>query len=178
MVNETHLKPNQYPNIRHYIFYKNDRINGPGGGTAIYVKNTINHCALPQIETAEMENTSIQIKMKNGPIIFHSVYYPPTKEFHPNDIRNALASDYTTILAGDLNAKHTEWNSAQINHRGTQLKKLIDTLPVIIDGPAEHTHFHAPTNSADTLDIVIIKNLNLEYLLETKMELSSDRHPV
>lgn len=177
LVNETHLKPNQIPKIRDYNFYKNDRLT-KGGGVAIYIKNNLSHCELPIIPTEELEIISIQVKMKNGPLILHSVYYPPCKTFHENDIKNAFMSNSATVMAGDLNAKHSEWNSIVNNQRGLELKRLTDNTAIIVEGPLEPTHFAAGKNSSDVLDIILLKNINLQYSLETVMELSSDHHPV
>lgn len=178
LVNETHLKPCQKPNISHYNLYKNDRTTSNGGGTAIYIRNTISHCELPTVDTNLMEITSLQIEMRNGPLILHSVYHPPSNIFNPDEIKNAFKSDIATIMAGDLNAKHVQWNSTCNNPRGSALNKLVQTLPIIIDAPAEHTHLHKPTNTTDVLDIVLLKNVSLNYHLETTIELSSDHHPV
>lgn len=48
LLGETHLKQSKKLKISNYITYRNDRPTRNGGGTAILMKHTIDHEALPQ----------------------------------------------------------------------------------------------------------------------------------
>lgn len=176
LINETHLKSSDSPNISQYILYNNNRPISKGGGTAIYIKHSIPHCELPTANTESMEISSIQVNLKSGPLNLHSVYYPPNATFYPNDVKKIFNTNTPTIIAGDLNAKHSEWNSIKTNTRGKELKKLADLNQIVIDGPSDPTHEHQ--SNPDVLDIVLLKNLSINYSLEVSYDLTSDHTPV
>ncbi|KAH1001415.1 hypothetical protein HUJ04_005441 [Dendroctonus ponderosae] len=88
-----------------------------GGGTAITIKKSIAQTQIPPFNTI-IENTAIKLEIYNTSVQLISAYRPPNKAttlldyevlFHPNE---------TTLLAGDLNSKHSS--------RGC--KEKIDTM--------------------------------------------------
>lgn len=63
-------------------------------------------------------------------------------------------------MAGDLNAKHTNWGCRVINPNGTKLLYFIDNTPYTIYAPDEPTYFPSDVNrQPDILDILLIKSI-------------------
>ncbi|GJQ88441.1 hypothetical protein Trydic_g9507 [Trypoxylus dichotomus] len=92
------------------------------------------------------------------------------------DIDAVFNFHHPTILAGDLNSKHPQWNSKTLNRKGKQLKKNSDERNLIGDAPTKDTHIHALTGLTNVL--VILKNVTTPYYLETINDLPSDHLPV
>ncbi|GJQ88069.1 hypothetical protein Trydic_g18196, partial [Trypoxylus dichotomus] len=65
-----------YKNIPNYAIYRTDRSSGPGGGTAVLVRNNVKHHQVAT-RTIEMETTAVQIHTARGVVEIHSCYGPP-----------------------------------------------------------------------------------------------------
>ncbi|GJQ68699.1 hypothetical protein Trydic_g17235 [Trypoxylus dichotomus] len=125
-----------------------------------------------------METTAVQIHTARGVVEIHSCYGPPGSVLSEADFRAVFGAGHPTILAGDLNCKHKNWNSKTTNTRGRQLAKIANKYDLTVEGPEEDTHIHIPTGSTDVLDIAVVKNVTTPYHLETVNDLTSDHLPV
>ena len=82
-------------------------------------------------------------------------------------------------MAGDLNAKHVDWNSWQNTKRGKLLRDNADGNSCLIfgpDSPTTNPYNHLVT--PDVFDIVITKTLSIPVYLTSCSALSSDHLPV
>ena len=67
------------------------------------------------------------------------------------------------MMAGDLNAKHVDWNSRLNTRRGKLLREYADGNSCLIFGPdSPTTNPKYPYITPDLLDIVITKNLSFQ----------------
>src|SRR5699024_4657183 len=125
-----------------------------------------------------VEATGIAIQTANhGSLKMYAVYCPPAAVMMEEDLEALLDERGSIIVAGDLNAKHTTWNSRRNNTRGTALFNFTSGRNVEVLGPNEPTH-HGGIGQPDVLDIVIVKDLALEAHLDVVNDLSSDHLPV
>jgi len=82
-------------------------------------------------------------------------------------------------MAGELNAKHVDWNSRLSKRRGKLLRDYADGNSCLIFGPDTPTTYpYKPLATPDVLDIVITKNLTSPVYLTSCSALSSDHLPV
>lgn len=180
LLNETHLKPSKRFTIPNYITHRIDRRGRKGGGTAVVIKKCLPHQALPEMkatETTTLESTGIQITLRNK-INLYAAYMPPGRDFQGEELEVLLDEDTPLIIAGDLNAKHTVWNSKTTNTRGRKLIELIEEKDAAIIGPDEDTHISMANDTTDVLDVAIMKNISQKWDMEVLNELSSDHLPV
>lgn len=136
LINETKLNKRHTLYFKNYDIVRNDRESGTkGGGTAIIIKKGIKFSHLHFVQHNKiLENTTISIKLKNNEILYLvSIYAKKGRqsEFHLelNYLFNQLELHKLTnyyIIAGDFNAKHTEWANTENNERGIKLKEWID----------------------------------------------------
>lgn len=180
LINETHLNPSQTPKLSNYTLYRNDRLHTRGGGTAIFVKSKIAHKHNITPTLSSIESTSITIYTKHsGPLRINSIYHRPQDKLDPNDLDALLVGHTPTILAGDFNSKHSDWNSRITNTNGRILRKYANTHPEIsIAGPIAPTHFPNTGVRPDVLDIALLHKLPWIYSIETINDLGSDHNPV
>ena len=181
LINETHLKPSHRANVPNYVVYRNDRLNGRAGGTAIYIKKSIPHGELLIPDEMSLEMSLIQIDTTRGKLFLGACYNPPSKSAIKNDFIKILqlTGNKNTVLAGDINAKHTDWNSTIINTNGRRLRSIADDLDLFINAPTSVTRIPAIENHrADVLDLVIVKNAQISPNIEVLNELSSDHLPI
>ena len=82
-------------------------------------------------------------------------------------------------MAGDLNAKHVDWNSRLSTRQGKLLRDYADGNSCLIFGPENPTtNPHNPLATSDVLYIVITKNHTSPVYLTSCSALSSDYLPV
>lgn len=178
ILTETHLKPHTTLALAGYTIQRSDRL-GPkaGGGTAIIIHNSIHHKILLIPTNIKIEVTGISVTSDSQTVHIFAAYSPPNTAFSVKDIELLLSNNAPTIIAGDLNAKHTSWNSKKINSRGRLLYQHSLQNNYFVAGPHEATHFQGRYEE-DVLDIAILNNINVTIYLQTIQELSSDHYPV
>ncbi|XP_076660285.1 uncharacterized protein LOC143363606 [Halictus rubicundus] len=132
---ETKLNDRHRVSFKNYVMIRNDRPNSKqGGGTAILIKRKIKFKTI-QSDTnlnTTLETTIIKIKVQQKNLFLIAAYAPSSnkKEFTSdlNTIFDKLElhklNNYY-LLAGDLNAKHTDWHNTTNNNRGTTLNKWL-----------------------------------------------------
>ncbi|GFU32521.1 RNA-directed DNA polymerase from mobile element jockey [Trichonephila clavipes] len=80
------------------------------------------------------------------------------------------------VLFGDFNAPHTTWNCNTNSSRGVRLRDFVNLTNLNIAYLDSPTRFGI--NSANTLDIAVIKNFYYPYTINSLHDLSSDHNPV
>lgn len=179
LIGETHLTPNKRFSVKNYSFYRTDGINGPYGGTAIFVKNCIQHHQIPSPELEHMSATFIQIQYNNHPLLIGAVYYSPNKKFLISELDSITQISNNFIIGGDLNAKNVEWNSRITTARGRILAKHSDLHGYQVLAPIKPTFFSYNSNILpDVLDIFLYNCNAVPLSIDTLEELSSDHNPV
>ena len=82
------------------------------------------------------------------------------------------------LMAGDLNAKHVDWNLRLSTRREKLLRDYADDNSCLIFGQdSPTTNPYNPSVTADVLDIVITKKLSFPTYLTLCSALSSDHLP-
>ena len=83
------------------------------------------------------------------------------------------------MMAGDVNAKHVDWNLRLNKRRGKLLREYADGNSCLIFGNRLPNHqIIQPLVTPDVLHIVITKNLSFPVYLVSCSALSSDHLPV
>jgi hypothetical protein len=112
--NETYLEAGRALRFANYFCHRTDR-TAPGGGTATLVHKGIDHYALPVSGLQYLEATAIHLVLATRPIKLASAYLSPTRPLIQSDLTECLSRGIPVLMAGDLNAKHTDWNSRLIS---------------------------------------------------------------
>ncbi|GBL81462.1 putative RNA-directed DNA polymerase from transposon X-element [Araneus ventricosus] len=92
------------------------------------------------------------------------------------EFESLIAYNSITFIAGDLNAKHRQWNCARANNLGNQLHNFAIHAKMRImapDHPTCYTRF-----SESVIDLAITRNFNYPTTAESLVELGSDHLPV
>lgn len=178
LLQETMLKYGKPFNLSNYHTYRKDRRNKQGGGVAVLVKKEIMHHPLPpNNEESKAEGIGIEIKRKNNESIsIYSTYIPPGNSPIKKYLDELQKSNGKTLVAGDLNAKNTDWNCKTTNSRGKALGRYSENRNIQIIAPSEETH--SCRGKADILDIAINKNITESISIDVIDDTTSDHHPV
>ncbi|GBL88887.1 hypothetical protein AVEN_179780-1 [Araneus ventricosus] len=148
-----------------------------GGGTALLIKNSINHHPTP-VSTSKSENTSVSIDLpNNNSFIISSIYRPPHGRIDTQDLNNLFNLALKGIAVRDFNAKYTAWSEDQSNINGSIIHNHIANNNLVLLAPLEPTHFPYHHPSSSTLDFGIMKNISTGNAT-SNIDLSSDHNPV
>ncbi|GBP53666.1 RNA-directed DNA polymerase from mobile element jockey [Eumeta japonica] len=183
LVQETFLKPNRPRacKLANYIQVRNDRLNAPKGGTAVYYKRKLYCCPVDTPPLINIEASACRLAMTgHGTLIIVSVYLPPHKPLLRSDIETLLALGDAVILFGDLNSKNTDWRSNTTNTSGRMLATLAEDHDLAIIAPLTPTYLPANVrHRPNILDLAILKGVVLSLnSIETVHCLGSDHLPV
>lgn len=108
-ITETFLGATDPCTIPGYSVFRNARVDGPRGGTAILVKRSLQ--AVTDTNSSPIENTTIITQINGRPTRISAVYSAPRRTFDTTDLQQIIKDDnIPTLLVGDLNALHEAWN--------------------------------------------------------------------
>ncbi|GIZ05315.1 RNA-directed DNA polymerase from mobile element jockey [Caerostris extrusa] len=90
-----------------------------------------------------------------------------------------LSIGANVIVAGDFNARHSQWNVGNQNESGRILHRFIkNRIELKLIAPNVPTKVDFYKNVYSTLDLAIFKNIPFNYNINVLNELSSDHFPV
>jgi hypothetical protein len=175
---ERFVNPGQFFWLANYVCHHTDRPTA-GGGTVILVCRGIVHHSLPVPGLTHLEATAIQTTLAGKPVIILAVYLRPCHPLIGADLDACFGGGLPVLLAGDLNAKHVDWNSWLTMRRGKLLHDYADENSCLVFGPeTPTTNSYKPSATPDVLDIVITRDLPSSVHLASCSTLSSDHLPV
>ena len=127
---------------------------------AILVRRGIPHHSVPVLSLTWLEATAIQTKLAGRPVKILAAYLSPFRPLIGADLDACFGGGLLVQLAGDLNAKHVDWNSRLSMTRGKLLRDYANSNSCSIFGPdSPTTNPYNPPATPDVLDIVITRNL-------------------
>ena len=106
--------------------------------------------------------------LASKPVKILTIYLSPSLPVFVSDLSACHGYSLSFPMAGDLNAKHVDWNSRLITTRGRHLRNYADENSCLIYEP--HTTTTVPYNPSatpDVLDIVNTKDLITPVYLTT-----------
>jgi hypothetical protein len=65
-----------------------------------------------------LEVTAIQVTLTGKPVKILAVYLSPSRPLIGADLNACFCGGLPVLMAGDLNAKHVDWNSRMTTRRG------------------------------------------------------------
>jgi len=164
--------------------YRTYSTRGPNlihGGTAVLVKSNIQHAHVKIPMMSSLQATAIIVELNGLETVIGALYQSPSKPLVKEDYDKliGLSKSGKFIFGGDLNCKHTDWNSRLTTWRGKKLARHADTNGYAISAPDSPTYYpYHKTAPPDVLDIFLH---HMELPVEDVValdELNSDHVPV
>ena len=173
LLSETFLKPDQAFRLANYVCHRTDRPTA-GGGTAILVRRGIVHHSVPVPGLTHLEPTAVQVTLAGRPVKILAGYLSPSRPLIGADLTACFGGGLPVLMAGDLNAKHVDWNSRLTTRRGKLLRDYADENSCLIFGPdTPTTNPYNPSATPDVLDIAVTKDVPFQVYLPSCYSLSS-----
>jgi hypothetical protein len=117
LLSETFLHQGKAFRLTNYVCHSTDRPT-VGGGTAILVRRGIVHHSVSVPVLTHLQATAIQVMLAGRPVKVPAAYLSPSCQLIGADLDTCLGGGLLFLLAGDLNAKHVDWNSWLSTRRG------------------------------------------------------------
>jgi len=126
-----------------------------------------------------LEATAIQVTLAGKLVLILAVYHAPSRPLIVADLTTCFGGGLPVLMAGDLSAKHVDWNSRLNTRQGKLLRDYADKNSCLIFGPdSPTTNPYNPSVTPDVLDIVITKKLSFPVYLTSCSALGLDHLPV
>ena len=172
LINSHGLKSSEQLKIHGYITYKVNSSEELHDGSAILIKQNIEHRIDDDFIT---DILLIKIETINGPINFATTYLPPRRPYLPfPDIHKIMSNNNPTYLIGDFNAKHPFLGDSTSNNVGKGLKIFHDRNTMIHHGPNFPTYISG--RNATTPDLILSNNKIFHNFLITQGPVTSSDH--
>lgn len=184
-VSETWLKPKQsffHPDYRCVRADRENQDDERGGGVLIAIRKDI-HFKILDINTSAIETVGIEILNAAQPVHIIAVYFPgvhrgSTWTTFKRDINTLVRRTVPFFVAGDLNARHRQWNCLRANKAGNILASRASSSDFFIHAPLTHSYHPKGGRRPSTLDLVLSNNFVDMSSLTVVNDLSSDHLPV
>ena len=141
--------------IEHFLQpFRTDRCDRPGGGAAVYVRDTLTCRRRPDLEVKGPKAVWVEIKTKSKKVLIGGFYRPPnTNAQYFNRINESIDRAYNTnipdvIILGDFNFNLLHGN----NNKMKDLFQVYNMKQLISDP----THF--TENSSSLIDLILVCN--------------------
>lgn len=176
MTNQSYLK------IRGYKTYHTIHPdNQAKGGSAVIIKECINHYEECQIQRAEIQLTLVGIKSTKQNLNVGAIYCPPRYNLKKSDYETFIQlSGERFIVGGDLNAKHVDWGSRLTTTKGSELRQALRGTGCSFHSTGKPTYWPTDSNkNPDLLDFFITRKVSPNYInIEENLDLNSDHSAV
>lgn len=188
LIQETWLNPKvdfKYPS--HYTCLRKDRTNNkkknsqcPHGGVLILILKSLEFKIVSTAPLLHVEAIFVQLTIDSVTVNIGSVYSSSslTRAEAKSDLEKLLSFRGPFVIAGDLNAKHKDWNNIKNSHKGIDLEALCSQHDCDVLFPDEPSLYHASTGQSSTVDLVIIKGIAGVSKPITINDPSSDHLPI
>ena len=175
LLSETFLNSSQAFRLANYPPHRHTNSRGWHGhtGPAWY------YHSVPVPGLTQLEATAIQIMLAGRPVKVLAAYLSPSRPLIGADLDACFGGGLPVLMAGDLNAKHVDWNSRLTTRRGKLQCDYVDGISCLIFGPdSPTTNPYNTSATPDILGIMITGELLSSVHLTSCSALSPDHLPV
>jgi exonuclease III len=127
LISETHFTAESYIKIPNYrVYHTNHPDRTAHRGTAILIKQTVDHYQLQNYEENHLQATSIKVRTLPYELTISAVHCPPRynlKKDHFEQFFSILGQRF--LAGGDYNCKNIQWGSRLTTTKGKELGKYI-----------------------------------------------------
>lgn len=156
---ESWLSVNDVYHLSGFTTFRKDRLYSRGGGIIIFIRNNIKFTEIKNIVSPVQEFEICGLKISNIiPSIDLIICYRAPGINHTQDqwdmaIKNVNTNNHS-ILIGDFNAHHINWNCRQTDTNGNRLENSIDKSDLVLHNDNTLTHIDKHNNTKSNIDLV------------------------
>ncbi|XP_073979064.1 uncharacterized protein [Rhodnius prolixus] len=152
---ETHLRPDQSLQIKHYKTYRKDYLHGQRacGGVAILVREDI--ICEPASIVSPYQICAVKIAIPNQ-ITVCCIYLPPSLTIDETQFKRFLQGlPRPLLIVGDFNAHHIVWGGDNTDTRGRILFECLDENDLVTLNTGRPTYVSSSFGTFSSIDLSI-----------------------
>ncbi|GBO14335.1 RNA-directed DNA polymerase from mobile element jockey [Araneus ventricosus] len=152
---ETKLQAKHLLKVKGYNIVRQDRPSS-GGGLVFLIRDVYyQKIPNPDPQNICLESLGVRILSRNQNVNIINLYHTPNNQrFNVEEFENYFGE--STVILGDLNAKHATWGCATTNARGQELEDLANDKGFLFLNDGTHTYRSLSYNTTDVLDLTLI----------------------
>lgn len=182
LISETHMTNQSYLTIRGYKTYHTIHPdNQARGGSAIIIKEGLNHFEECHLQREDIQLTVVGIKSTKQTMKIGAIYCPPRYNLKKDDYLTLLRHLGERFIAGgDINAKHVDWGSRLTTTKGRELRKAIKERNCNYHSTGKPTYWPTDTDKIpDLLDFFITRKVSSNFIeVEESFDMDSDHSAI
>lgn len=182
LITETHMTKESNLKLKGFKTYQTIHPeNQARGGTALVIKENLNHYEEQHLQTMETQLTVVGVKCLNQNLKLGAIYCPPRYNLKKENYKNIMKHlGERFVLGGDFNAKHTDWGSRLITTKGKELRGAVRELGCNYHSTNKPTYWPTDRNKIpDLLDFFITRKVSSHFInIEENFDLNSDHSAV
>lgn len=182
LISETHFTKETYIKFCNYITYHTlHPANTARGGSAVIIRENIEHWEEEKISEINMQVTSVTIKTLNQKLTVSALYRPPGHSISAEQYTELFSKlNNRFIIGGDFNAKHIHWGSRTTQTTGRELFNAASDYGCEFVSTGKPTYWPTdPNKTPDLIDLFVTKNVSPNYMkIEEAYDLNSDHSPI
>jgi hypothetical protein len=166
LISKTHFTHKNYFRIPNYKLCHTTHPEGTAhGGSAILIKESIQHYELFKYQEGSIQATSIKVRGYPYEITVAAVYFPPKHNLKKEQFQTFFQKLRPRFIAGgDYNSKHIEWGSRLTTTKGRELLKAIQEQNYLYLSTGSPTYWPTDGNKTpDLLDFSVTKGISTGY---------------
>ncbi|GBN95208.1 hypothetical protein AVEN_180611-1 [Araneus ventricosus] len=152
---ETKLQAKHLLKVKGFNIVRQDTPSS-GGGLVFLIRDVYyQKIPNPDPQNICLESLGVRILSRNQNVNIINLYHPPNNQrFNVEEFENYFGE--STVILGDLNAKHATWGCATTNARGQELEDLANDKGFLFLNDGTHTYRSLSYNTTDVLDLTLI----------------------
>ena len=182
LISETHFTYKNYFRISSYKLCHTTIPDGTAyGGTAILIKESIQHYELLKYQEESIQATSIKVRGFPYETTVAAVYCPPKHNLKEEQFQTFFQTLGPRFIAGgDYNSKHNVWGSRLTTTKGRELLKATQEQNYLYLSTGTPTYWPTDSNKTpDLLDFFVTKGISSGYTdIQPCYDLTSDHSPI
>ena len=187
LISETHFSNKNYIRIRGFCAYWTTHPSERSrGGTAILIKQSIQHYQQEKIKENNIQATIVAINYNGAELNIGAIYCPPRNKNTTKITKMRYKEIFTNfghrfIIGGDFNVKHTAWGCRLISPGGgNELLGAITESRCEFHSSCSATYWPTDSNKIpDLLDFFISRGIATNFMEVNGIgDLTSDHTPV
>jgi hypothetical protein len=129
LLSETYIYPGQVFRLANYVYHRTDRLTARDGTAILFSRGLVHH-SVPVPGMTHLEATAIQATLASKPLKVLAAYLSPSRTLIGAELTACFGGGLPDSMAGNLNAKHVDWNSRLSTRRGKLLRVYAERTPV------------------------------------------------
>ena len=157
-----------------YKTFLNCRTHKAGGGVILYIKENLQAIEIDKVNKDHYDSVYAKIKLNGKLLTIGTIYRPPKSNAEADcllydEIKSVVNNNNDTIICGDFNLPHINWNNNSADREGMRLLDMVNEVYL-------NQVVREPTRDNSILDLVFTTDIDLIDYCDIGEHLANSDH--